>query len=118
MDPELACIWIVIGKGKSKWLIGQLYREHMILGDKSSASVERQKERWNRILERVSLTEKYENVIVIGDFNVNIDPDNMENDQLNSDLKDGLLDFFPLAGLKQTVTKCTRQVNDRKLRGY
>ena len=44
MDPELACIWTVIGKGKSKWLIGQLYREHMILGDKGSASVERQKD--------------------------------------------------------------------------
>ena len=28
-------------------------------------------------------------------------------------MKDDLLDTFPLAGFKQTVTKCTRQIKDQ-----
>ena len=38
----------------------------------------------------------------------------MDNDLLNSELKDSLLDVFPLAGLKQTVNNCTRQVKNQR----
>ena len=70
MDPELACIWLVIGKGKSKWLIGQVYREHMTLGNRESASVENQKYRWRMILKNVSKTDNYENVTIMDDRNI------------------------------------------------
>merc|ERR1712115_229626 len=74
MDPDIACIWLLIGRGKSRWLVGQVYREHMVLGDRESASGERQIERWRKFLDKVQLTEKYDNVTIIGDLNINLDP--------------------------------------------
>ena len=50
----------------------------------------------------------------MADFNVNLDPDSQDIDPLNIELKDKLLDTFPLAGLKQTVEKCTRQVSEQR----
>ena len=26
MDPEFSCIWLEVGRGRTKWLIGQIYR--------------------------------------------------------------------------------------------
>ena len=46
MDTNIACIWLWIGRGKLRWLVGQVYREHMVLGDRESSSVESQTERW------------------------------------------------------------------------
>ena len=83
MDPGLSCIWLEIGRGRSKWLIGQLYREHRLLGDRESATSEKQKERWNNILDRVRMMERYENDTIMGDLNINIDPNNMDSNQLN-----------------------------------
>ena len=114
MDPDIACVWLLVGRGRSRWLIGQTYREHMILGDKDSSSNERQLERWRRYLDKVKLTENYENVIIIGDLNVNLDPDTSDNNPLQTVLRDELLDVFPLAGLKQTVRNNTRQIENQK----
>ena len=50
----------------------------------------------------------------MGDLNINLDPDNTDSDPTMIELKDKLLDVFPLAGLKQTVSKCTRQVHSQK----
>ena len=55
-------------------------------------------------------TENYENVTIIGDLNINLDPECNDHSPLHSVLKEELLDVFPLAGLKQTVRNCTRQV--------
>ena len=41
IDPYVACIWLVVGRGKARWLIGQVYREHMILGDRETATIEK-----------------------------------------------------------------------------
>ena len=114
VDPEVACIWLMVGKGKARWLIGQYYREQMYLGVRESASIDKQKERLGKFLAKVELTDKFDNVIIMGDFNVNIDPTNNDNDPVNIEMKDKLLDILPLAGLKQTVTKCSRQVNGQK----
>ena len=65
------------------------------------------------ILEKVRQTERFENVIIIGDMNINLDPDSTDTSQLQNVLKDDLLDTFPLAGFKQMVNKCTRQVKDQ-----
>ena len=65
-------------------------------------------------MEKVKLSEKYENITIIGDLNINIDPENTDSDNLNAELRDSLLDAFPLAGLKQTVNNCTRQTKDGK----
>ena len=75
MDPDIACIWLLIGRGRSRWLVGQIYREHMILGDKKSSMSEKQIERWRKFLEKVKQTENYENVTIIGDLNINLDPE-------------------------------------------
>ena len=85
----------------------------MVLGDKESSSGESQVERWRKFLEKVRQTERYENVVIMGDVNINLDPDSLETSPLQNDLKDDLLDTFPLSGFKQTVTKCTRQVKDQ-----
>ena len=114
MDPDIACIWLLIGRGRARWLVGQVYREHMKLGDRESATSEKQIERWRKFLEKVRLTENYDNVTIIGDLNINLDPENNENSPLHSTLKDELLDVFPLASLKQTVRNCTRQVESQK----
>merc|ERR1712082_150193 len=86
----------------------------MILGDKDSSSNERQLDRWRRYLDKVKLTENYENVIIIGDLNVNLDPDTSDNNPLQTVLRDELLDVFPLAGLKQMVRNNTRQIENQK----
>ena len=52
-------------------------------------------------------------MVIIGDMNINIDPESTENSQLHNALKEDLLDTFPLAGFKQTVTKCTRTIKDK-----
>ena len=113
MDPNIACIWLWIGRGKSRWLVGQVYREHMVLGDKESSSCESQIDRWRKFLEKVRQTERFENVVIMGDVNINLDPDSIETSPLHNVLRDDLLDTFPLAGFKQTVTKCTRQIKDQ-----
>ena len=100
MDPEIACIWLMVERGRARWLIGQYYREHMHLGDRDSASNVRQRERLDKFLAKVEQTERFENVIVTGDFNMNLDPENCDNDPANIDMKDKLLDTFPVAGLK------------------
>ena len=66
------------------------------------------------MLEKVCLTEKYDNITIMGDLNINLDSDNVDTDLLNSDLKNSLLDTFPLAGLKHTVTDCTRRVQNQR----
>ena len=91
-----------------------MYREHMVLGDRESSSSESQTERWRKFLDKVRQTEIFENVVIMGDLNINLDPDSTETSPLHNVLKEELLDTFPLAGLKQTVTKCTRQVKDQK----
>ena len=84
------------------------------MGVRESASIDKQKEILGKFLSKVELTDKFDNVIIMGDFNVNIDPTNNDNDPVNIEMKDKLLDILPLAGLKQTVTKCSRQVNGQK----
>merc|ERR1712240_45302 len=78
MDPDIACIWLWIGRGKSRWLVGQVYREYMVLGDKESSSGASQVERWRKFLGKVRQTERYENVVIMGDVNINLDPDSLE----------------------------------------
>ena len=84
----------------------------MILGDKESSTSERQIDRWRRYLEKVKQTDNYENVMIIGDLNVNLDPETNDSNPLQSVLKEELLDVFPLAGLKQTVRNNTRQIEN------
>merc|ERR1711867_415938 len=69
MDPSIACIWLLMGRGRSRWLVGQAYREHMVLGDKESSSNDNQIERWRKLLDKVRQTERYENVVIMGDLN-------------------------------------------------
>ena len=51
---------------------------------------------------------------MMGEFNMNIYLANDDNYQVNSAMKDKLLDFLLLADLKQTIMKSTKQVNGQK----
>ena len=42
MDPDIACIWLLIGRGRARQLVGQVYREHMKLGDRESSTGDKQ----------------------------------------------------------------------------
>ena len=88
MDTNIACIWLWIGRGRSRLLVGQVYREHMVLGNRESSSAENQTVRWRKFLEKVRQTERFENVVIIGDMNINLDPDNTDASQLQNALKD------------------------------
>ena len=65
MDDNIACIWLWIGRGRARWLVSQVYREHMFMGDRESSTAESQMVRWRRFLEKVRETEKYENVVIM-----------------------------------------------------
>ena len=53
-------------------------------------------------------------VAVMGYFNINIDPDSRDSSSVMMNLKDRLLDTYPLAVLVQVVEKCTRHCQGRK----
>ena len=87
MDDNIACIWLWIGRGRARWLVGQVYREHMFMGDRESATAESQMARWKRFLEKVRETDRFENVVIMGDMNINLDPEGKDNSQLHNALR-------------------------------
>ena len=53
-------------------------------------------------------------IILIGDFNINLDPKNNDNLNYNEEFKDKLLDTLPLAGYTQMVRRHTRHRQGNK----
>ena len=76
MDTETSSIWIKIGSGKkNSWVIGGIYREHVILGrgDTHLPWAEKQRLqdwRWSRIIRNWELASRNQRCIVIGDLNL------------------------------------------------
>ena len=69
---DVSCNWLEIGKGKSKLTICMYYREFKILGIDGSNSFTAQVERLESFLNISLKTRNLPNVILLGDFNVNL----------------------------------------------
>merc|ERR1712240_800550 len=102
---DSSAIWLEIGERKNKWLLCNYYREHSLLGIPGSNTPELQSLRFENFISDVELVPSYRNLIIIGDFNINLLDDNNGN---TNEMKDSLLDRFPLLGLTQTVRNSTR----------
>ena len=76
--------------------------------------MDKQKERFTKYLNIVQQTSNYNNIIIMGDFNVNMDTENRELDQNANEFKNMLLDVFPLMGLCQTVKHNTRKIQGQR----
>ena len=73
MNPEMSSIWLELGSGEHKLLIGCVYREHQYIKQQNSLSLspEQQLRRWNIFIEqwRRALVSGAE-VHMIGEFNI------------------------------------------------
>jgi len=102
---DSSAIWLEIGERKNKWLLCNYYREHSLLGVPGSNTPELQSLRFENFLSDVELVPAYRNLLIICDFNINLLDENNGN---SNELKDSILDRFPLLGLTQTVRNSTR----------
>ena len=100
-----------IGERKNKWLICNYYREHSLLGVSGSNSLELQSLKFNQFLAEMETVPDHKNLVILGDFNINLMEDSNSN---NNELKDSLLDRLPLLGLTQTVRNNTRHSLDHQ----
>ena len=102
--------WILmrIGRGKRSKFVGNYHREHRKLGVVGSETEAEQVSRFEEFLIKSERAVMLGNVAVIGDFNINLDPDFTDLSTVMLKLKDRLLDMYPLTGLVQVVENCTR----------
>ena len=70
--------------------------------------------RFDNFLTKAENTATKGNSILIGDFNINLDPENLEDPNENEDFKDKLLNSLPLAGYTQMVRHNTRHRKGNK----
>ena len=105
-DNSIASTWLEIGHTRSRWLVGQFYREQSILGQPNSRKLDEQVERFNLFLNGIENLNGWDNCIILGDFNINLDLECTDDN--NYMLRNLLFDTFPLAGFTQMVKKYTR----------
>ena len=53
-------------------------------GDQDSSTAAKPSERWDKFLNKVEETDNLENVLIMGDFNINLEEDSTDNDPLNN----------------------------------
>ena len=82
--------------------------EFMKLGEPNSDTYENQVLRLDNFLTKAENSANKGNSILIGDFNINLDPENNDDLNYNEEFKDKLLDTLPLAGYTQMVRRHTR----------
>ena len=63
------------------------YREFKIIGDNGSESFDSQKRRFNILLDTISKIPQNKNVIILGDFNINIDNESETSKELHRSLQ-------------------------------
>ena len=112
---DMSCSWLEIGKGKNKYLVCNFYREFKLIGVDGSNSFEEQSNRLEQFLKLTKKARNCQNVVILGDFNVDLNEDIDEPNNSNSILKDMVLDTLPLEGFTQIVKKNTRHCNNSKL---
>ena len=108
MNDASAENWLEIGTHRNKWQIGVFYREFKKFGEPNSGTYEEQVQRLDNFLTKAEFSAAKGNCVLIGDFNINLDPENTENQYHNEEFKDKLLDTLPLAGYTQLVRNNTR----------
>ena len=52
-DGNTACVWLEAGKTRSKWLVGNYYREHTLLGEPTTRQWNKQVERFENFLNSI-----------------------------------------------------------------
>ena len=114
MNNNSAENWLEIGTHRNKWYMGYFYREFKRLGEPDSETYENQVVRLNNFLTKAENSAIKGNSILIGDFNINLDPENIDDQNDNEDFKDKLLDSLPLAGYTQMVRHNTRHRKGNK----
>ena len=77
-------------------------------------SFNEQSTRFEDFLEITKKSRNNQNVVILGDFNVNLNNEVEEVNNNNNILKDMLLDIFPLEGFTQVVRKNTRHCSNSK----
>ena len=86
MNDASAENWIEIGTHRNKWQVGVFYREFKKFGEPNTGTFEEQVHRLDSFLAKTEVTGAKGNCILIGDFNINLDPDNTENPYHNEEL--------------------------------
>ena len=74
MDKEITSIWIKIGNGRSKLIVGGVYREHSRMGMTTQVNTEsdhEQHRRWKKFIHQWMEAADNPSCIVIGDTNLN-----------------------------------------------
>ena len=105
-----ATVWLEIGENRNKWIICNYYREHTLIGTPGSNIMENQIQRLNQFLESIETVPCNRNLVIMGDFNINLTEDGITHN--NNELKEMLLDRLPLVGLTQTVRNNTRHCSN------
>ena len=110
MSPEMSSIWLELGSGEHKLLIGCVYREHQYMKQQDSVSLspEQQLRRWNIFIEqwRRALFSGAE-VHTIGDFNIDSKTFSIPTAQQGR-LTKAVMDKIIPEGVTQCVESATR----------
>ena len=86
-------------------MICMYYREFKILGVEGSNSVPEQIQRLEKFMNIITKTRNTGNVVILGDFNVNLREDEENLNMPNSNLKNIVLDTLPAEGFTQIVSR-------------
>ena len=70
-----------------------------------TASTENQRVRISKFLDKVESASNLGDIVLIGDFNINLDPTNDIEDTWNTELKYKLLDTLPILRFNQMIKK-------------
>ena len=110
MSPNLSSIWLELGSGEQKLLVGCLYREHQYMKQQNNLSLSQQQNlwRWNIFIEqwRKAIASGAE-VHTIGDFNIDSRTFLMPTIQQDC-LTKALTDKIVPEGVTQCVKSATR----------
>ena len=69
---NLSCNWLEIGKGRNKLVVCTYHREFKVLGVDGSNSFTEKCTRFEEFLKVTNKTRNSQNVVILGDFNVNL----------------------------------------------
>ena len=116
MNPDLSSVWIELGTGEHRLLIGCVYREHQYMRqqDHLSLTQEQQLLRWNMFIEQwTKALATGAEVHTIGDFNIDTKTFSMPLAQQGS-LTKAITDIIIPQGVTQCVKSATRWPQGRQ----
>ena len=116
MSPDMSSVWIELGSGEHKLLIGCVYREHQYMKQQNNRSLtqEQQLLRWNLFIEQWSTAlATGAEVHTIGDFNIDTKTFTIPLAQQGS-LTKAITDIIIPQGVTQCVKSVTRWPQGRQ----